>query len=62
MGGIAYRGLEQQAPQQPAYAAPGTPGQPGAPGAAKGSLPVVLDEKLLKVTMNVIVVKLLPPK
>jgi hypothetical protein len=50
---------------------PGYPTAPAAPAyrgygqaapAARGGLPTVLDEKQLKVTLNVDVVKLLPPK
>ena len=61
LGGITYRGLDQQ--QQQMYApqpgvAPGT-----APGAAsKGGLPTVLDEKLLKITMSLYLIKPLPTK
>jgi hypothetical protein len=55
LGGIAYRGLSSP---QPVYTAP-TP-QPGAAPASKGGLPTVLDEKLLKITLNLFVVKPLP--
>jgi hypothetical protein len=62
-GGIQYRPLGST-PSAPAYAppAPGTP-QPGAasPG-GKGGLQTVLDEKQLKITINFILIKLLPEK
>jgi hypothetical protein len=58
LGGITYRGLgEGAAPQT--YAAPNV--QPGAVPAAKGGLPTVLDEKLLKITLSIYIVKQLPP-
>lgn len=57
LGGIAYRGLGA-APQQ-VYAPPPT-GMPGAAPANKGGLPTVLDEKLLKITINLYLVKPLP--
>lgn len=52
---------------QPGAYPPGTPmpGQPGAPAAVtmgKGGLPIILDEKPLRVTMVVEMVKLLPKK
>jgi len=67
-GGIPLRPLTPTTPGMtpaPGYAVP-----PVAPGyragqpapAARGGLPTVLDEKQLKVTLNVDVVKLLPPK
>jgi hypothetical protein len=60
LGGIAYRGLGAS-PQQPMY--PMAPvAQPGAAQANKGGLATVLDEKLLKVTLNLYVVKPLPAK
>ncbi len=49
----------------PGTPAPGTPAQPvpGAGGAAgKGGLPTVLDEKQLRITLGIVIVKLLPPK
>lgn len=46
-------------PVAPAYPATGT--APAASAAAKGGLPTVLDEKQLRITMLVQVVKLLPP-
>jgi hypothetical protein len=56
-GGVTYRGI--QAPQQTyapqPVAAPGT--QP-----PKGGLPTVLDEKLLKITLALYIVKPLPLK
>lgn len=58
-GGVPLR--EPGAPPPPAYVpppvAPTTPGQP-----AKGGLQTVLDEKQLKVTLAVDIVKLLPQK
>jgi hypothetical protein len=56
-GGIAYRGI--QAPQQTYAPQPGV-----APGAQppKGGLPTVLDEKLLKITIALYIVKPLPLK
>jgi len=59
LGGIAYRGLGESAPPPVYTPQPGV--QPGA-AAAKGGLPTVLDEKLLKITLNLYVVKLLPSK
>jgi hypothetical protein len=43
---------------------PGTPGQPTAeaPAGGRGGLPTVLDEKQLRITLGVVIVKLLPPK
>ncbi len=58
-GGVVYRGIQPQQPQAyvaPAYTAP-TPTQP-----KTGGLPTVLDERQLKVTANLLIVKLLPPK
>jgi hypothetical protein len=57
MGGIPLR--EGPAPPPQVYVPP-TPTGPAA--AAKGGLPTVLDEKQLKVTLNLILVKLLPAK
>lgn len=57
LGGIQYRGLNTSQPQT-YYAQP----QSGAAPANKGGLPTVLDEKLLKITLNLYVVKLLPSK
>jgi hypothetical protein len=45
-----------------AQAMPQPVAQPAAPAPTRGGLPIALDEKLLKVTLNVVVVKLLPPK
>jgi len=59
-GGIAYRGLGGQAAPPATYAP-----QPGvAPGGQvpKGGLPTVLDEKLLKITLALYIVKPLPLK
>ncbi len=62
LGGIPYRPLEPQAqaytppPVYPTY----TP-QPGAPS-ARGVMPTALDEKELKVSMALVLVKLLPAK
>jgi hypothetical protein len=59
LGGVQYRPLGSAPP--PVYAPP-APGQP-APGAAnRGGLQTVLDEKQLKVTVNFILIKLLPEK
>jgi hypothetical protein len=58
-GGIAYRGLGSQQPN--AFATPAT-GQPGTAPTGKGGLPTVLDEKLLKITLNLYLVKPLPVK
>jgi hypothetical protein len=60
LGGVQYRGLGEGS--QPTYAPqPGvmtpTGGQTG-----KGGLPTVLDEKLLKITLNLYIVKPLPMK
>jgi len=60
LGGIQYRGLNS-APPPMVYAPPPT-GTPGAAGANKGPLPTVLDEKQLKITLNLYVVKPLPAK
>ena len=57
-GGIQYRPLGSS---QPTYA-PGVAPQPGAAAVGKGGLQTVLDEKQLKITMNLILVKLLPEK
>jgi hypothetical protein len=57
LGGIAYRGLGS--PTQPVFGTP-VPTQPGATPAGKGGLPTVLDEKLLKITLNLYLVKPLP--
>jgi len=59
-GGIGYRGLGST-PVAPAYAPP-APGAPGAGPGSKGGLQTVLDEKQLKVTINLILFKLLPEK
>jgi hypothetical protein len=60
-GGIAYRGIGGQAAPPPVYAPP-VAGQPGGASAGKGGLPTVLDEKLLKITLNFYLVKPLPSK
>jgi len=62
LGGVAYRGLGSQAPQQPqqVYAQPGA--QPNVSPTGKGGLPTVLDEKLLKVTLSLYMVKPVPTK
>jgi hypothetical protein len=57
LGGIALRGINSAPAPQPVYTAPAA----GAP-ANRGGLPTVLDEKLLKVTLNLYIVKPLPPK
>ena len=59
LGGIQYRGLGDSTPS-PTYVSP-TPGLPGAAPTAKGGLPTVLDEKLLKITLSIYIVKPLPP-
>jgi len=56
LGGIALR---EGFPARPAYALPMLP---AAAQPAKGGLPTVLDEKQLKLTVNLLLVKLLPPK
>ena len=57
--GIQYRGLGSQPAQQPVYA---SPGQPGITPTGKGGLQTVLDEKLLKITLSLYLVKPLPAK
>jgi hypothetical protein len=57
LGGIALR--EGPAPA-PVYSTPVL--QPTAPAQAKGGLPTVLDEKQLKITLSLVVIKLLPSK
>ncbi len=63
-GGGLYREMMMRGmrygPQPPAMQPTAAP-QP-ASGPMRGGLPTVLDEKLLKVTMNIMVVRLLPPK
>lgn len=65
-GGIPYRPLgsvQAGMPGMPAYAPPAMPVTPGVmPGMApaRGGLPTVLNEKLLRVTLLIHVVKLLP--
>lgn len=75
-GGVPYRPLTPGAPgaqpgytppayPPPGYAAPGfgtagAPGAAGTPGATRGGLQTVLDEKPLRVTLLLHVVKLLP--
>ncbi|HEV2390898.1 MAG TPA: Amuc_1100 family pilus-like protein [Verrucomicrobiae bacterium] len=67
LGGIPYRPLQAtEAPPPvyqppPVYAPTGAAPQAGAPG-GKGGLPTVLDEKELKVTLALDVMKLLPSK
>ncbi len=56
-GGIQYRPLGS-APTQPAY----VPTAPGQPAVGKGGLQTVLDEKQLKITINFILLKLVPEK
>jgi hypothetical protein len=57
LGGIAYRELGTTTSAQ-TYVAP----SPTGPAPAKGGLPTVLDEKQLKLTANLILIKLLPSK
>jgi hypothetical protein len=59
LGGITYRGLNS-APSSP-YMPPPT-GVPAPAPANKGGLPTVLDEKLLKITLDLYLVKPLPSK
>jgi len=65
MGGVALRQPGTPAPQ-PNYNYQYQQYRPQAymqtPAANKGGLPTVLDEKQLRVTINLVVVKLLPPK
>jgi hypothetical protein len=61
LGGVAYRGLGG-APAAPVMPPPGVAPAPGAASGSKGGLQTVLDEKQLKVTMNLILFKLLPEK
>ena len=56
LGGIALR---EGVPSRPNYPAP--PVLAG-PQASKGGLPIALDEKQLKLTVNLLLIKLLPPK
>ena len=58
LGGIAYREMSTTPPPQ-VYVAP-SPTGPAA--SARGGLPTVLDEKQLKLTMNLLLIKLLPSK
>jgi hypothetical protein len=63
MGGIAYRGIQPQQPQT--YVPPAVPYGAVAPATTSpktGGLPTVLDERQLKVTVNLLLIKLLPPK
>lgn len=57
LGGIALRGLSTPPPQQ-TYLPPPS----GSVPANRGGLPTVLDEKLLKITVNLFMVKPLPAK
>lgn len=61
LGGVPYRplGTTPTTPYQPPVAA--AP-QPGAVPGGKGGLQTVLDEKQLKITINLLLVKLLPEK
>lgn len=61
MGGVQYRGLGGQTPQQ-SYYYPQATAQAGITPTGKGGLPTVLDEKLLKITLNLYLVKPLPSK
>ncbi len=58
-GGVALRPMGT--PAAPVYTAP-APGAPAGQPAARGGLPTVLDEKQVKVTLTLDIVKLLPPK
>jgi hypothetical protein len=59
-GGVQYRPL---APGQPAYTPPApAAAQPTTAPTGRGGLPTILDERQLKVTLNLVLVKLLPPK
>lgn len=61
-GGVPYRPLGSS-PTTPAYQPPmAAAPQPGAVPGSKGGLQTVLDEKQLKITINLILVKLLPEK
>jgi len=62
-GSVPYRGLPAQQP--PPYIAPAVPygtATPAATAPKPGGLPTVLDERQLKVTINLLLIKLLPPK
>jgi len=62
LGGIQYRPLGST-PAAPVYAPqPPVAGLPGAAPGSKGGLQTVLDEKQLKITINFILIKLLPEK
>jgi len=58
LGGIQLR----EGPAPPPAFAPPMLAQPTGPAPGKGGLPTVLDERQLKITLNLLVVKLLPPK
>ena len=58
MGGVAYRGLGSN----PSTYTPPAAGVPAPAGAPKGGLPTVLDEKLLKITLDLYLIKPLPQK
>jgi len=61
-GGVPLRGITPAAPAYtpPPVAVQAVPGVTGTPG--RGGLPTVLDERQLKVTLILQIVKLLPPK
>jgi hypothetical protein len=59
LGGIEYRGIQ---PNQPTYVQPMMQAPAIGTAARSGGLPTVLDERQLKVTMNLVLVKLLPAK
>jgi hypothetical protein len=61
MGGVPLRDLSQPAPP-PIYAPQPGFAPPPVSAASRGGLPTVLDEKQLKVTMAIYLVKLLPGK
>jgi hypothetical protein len=61
-GGANYGGVQlRTGPAQPTYAPPGYAAQP-AVASRPGVLPTVLDERQLRVTIHLLVVKMLPPK
>jgi hypothetical protein len=61
-GGVPFRGYQPQAQTYAPQVPTANPGATAATASRPGALPTVLDEKQLKITMMVIVVKLLPAK